>query len=63
MADHNYQCHVARLGIPDEFIHHGTQEELYRDCGFDAQGIVEKAMLMLPEVKSSLGEQTIKKSV
>jgi 1-deoxy-D-xylulose-5-phosphate synthase len=63
MADHNYQCHVARLGIPDEFIHHGTQEELYRDCGFDAQGIVEKAMLMLPEFKSSLRDQKIKKSV
>jgi 1-deoxy-D-xylulose-5-phosphate synthase len=63
MADHNYQCHVVRLGIPDEFIHHGTQEQLYRDCGFDAQGIVEKAMEMLPHMKASEETQKIKKSV
>jgi len=61
MADHNYQCQVARLGIPDEFIHHGTQEELYRDCGFDARGIVEKAVSLLPRVK--VEEERIKKSV
>ena len=61
MADHNYQCQVARLGIPDEFIHHGTQEELYRDCGFDARGIVEKAVALLPRVK--VEEERIKKSV
>jgi 1-deoxy-D-xylulose-5-phosphate synthase len=63
MADHNYQCQVVRLGIPDEFIHHGTQEELYRDCGFDAQGIIEKAMTMLPHVKASSESQSVKKSV
>ena len=48
MADHNYQCQVVRLGIPDQFIHHGTQQELYKDCGFDTDGIVEQALKLIP---------------
>ena len=30
---------VNRLGIPNRFVEHGTQNELYRECGFDADGI------------------------
>ena len=33
------QFEVRRLGIPDYFVEHGTQEELYRECGYDAEGI------------------------
>lgn len=40
MVDNNYHAHVKRLGIPDHFIHHGTQEELQIECGFDAVGIL-----------------------
>ena len=40
MVDQKYQAEVTRLGIPDEYIHHGTQEELWADCGFDTQSIV-----------------------
>ena len=39
MSDHKYNTHVTRLGIPDRFINHGTQEELYRECNFDANSI------------------------
>lgn len=46
MADNNYSATIKRLGIPDEFIHHGTQAELIHDCGYDAEGI-EKAILAL----------------
>jgi 1-deoxy-D-xylulose-5-phosphate synthase len=41
MADHRYSLPVIRLGIPDRFIEHGEQKELYRECGFDAQAIKE----------------------
>ncbi len=47
MADNRYQAEVARLGIPDKFIHHGTPEELQEDCGFDSYGIFDKALEML----------------
>jgi 1-deoxy-D-xylulose-5-phosphate synthase len=39
MCDNGYHSEVRRLGIPDYFVEHGTQEELYRECGFDAEGI------------------------
>jgi 1-deoxy-D-xylulose-5-phosphate synthase len=35
-----YRNTIRRLGIPDRFIGHGTQEELYRECGYDAGGII-----------------------
>ena len=37
----NYTSKVNRLGIPDEFIEHGTQRELYHICGYDAEGILK----------------------
>jgi 1-deoxy-D-xylulose-5-phosphate synthase len=39
MNDNGYSSEVRRLGIPDYFVEHGTQEELYEECGFDAEGI------------------------
>lgn len=39
MADNNYSAKVRRLGVPDRFIGHGTQKELWKECGFDASGI------------------------
>ena len=41
MVDQKYQAELVRLGIPDEYVHHGTQEELWADCGFDTQAIVK----------------------
>lgn len=46
MADHGYQAQVRRLGIPDEFIEHGTQDELYAECGYDINGMVATAAEM-----------------
>lgn len=47
MADNNYQAEVKRLGIPDEFIEHGTQDELYHECNFDAAAIAETVRTLL----------------
>lgn len=41
MADHNYKADVIRLGIPDEFIEHGEQPELWALCGYDTHTIIE----------------------
>ena len=50
MAEYNYQAEVKRLGIPDDFIHHGTQAELWRECNYDSQAI-EEAIQQLVGVK------------
>lgn len=47
MADHGYQAEVKRLGIPDRYIEHGSQAELYRECGYDRQAIEETAVEMV----------------
>ncbi len=47
MSDHNYHARVKRLGIPDSYIEHGTQTELYGVCGFDKEGMVNAALEML----------------
>lgn len=39
LNDNNFSTKVIRLGIPDRFIEHGTQAELYRECGIDTEGI------------------------
>ncbi len=40
-ADHQYQLNVTRLGIPDEFVEHGEQPELWAMCGYDTNAIIE----------------------
>ena len=39
MADHNLHPQVVRLGLPDNFIEHGTPEELYHLVGLDSEAI------------------------
>jgi 1-deoxy-D-xylulose-5-phosphate synthase len=47
--EHHYPVHVTRLGVPDRFISHGSQQELYRECGFDADGICRTVKKVLSE--------------
>jgi len=51
MADHNYSAKVVRLGIPDKFIEHGEQAELYEECGFSPNQIAEAVIEILKEKK------------
>jgi 1-deoxy-D-xylulose-5-phosphate synthase len=39
--------HVRTLGVPDQFISHGTQDELKKLCGFDREGITQAALQMM----------------
>lgn len=39
MADNSYHPTVKRLGIPDEFVEHGTIQELHHLCGLDEDSI------------------------
>ena len=53
MTDQKYQAEVIRLGIPDQYIHHGTQKELWSDCGYDTKGIVDNVIKTLSLSKQS----------
>ena len=47
MSDQKYSAEVVRLGIPDSFIEHGTQQELWEECGFDTGSIIKAALKVL----------------
>ena len=38
---------VRRLGVPDRFIPHGTQDQLRKLCGFDQEAITQAALQMV----------------
>ncbi len=39
MNDNGYAVNVKRLGLPDEFIEHGTPQDLYKQVGIDVESI------------------------
>jgi 1-deoxy-D-xylulose-5-phosphate synthase len=59
MVDQKYQAEVVRLGIPDEYVHHGTQEELWSDCGFDAPAIVKEVKTLTKFQDKSSSNQKV----
>ena len=49
MAQHNYTAQIKMLGIPDRLVEHGSLKELYRECNYDAQAIVETVREMMSD--------------
>lgn len=49
MVDNGYHAQVKRLGLPDHYVEHGTQQELYAENGYDTNGIVETAVAMMAQ--------------
>ncbi len=47
---------VKRLGVPDRFVQHGTQDELRKLCGFDKDAIAQTALQMVRRTKKKSRE-------
>lgn len=47
MGDHGYTAKIVRLGIPDKFVDHGTQKELYAECFYDENAMIETVRKMM----------------
>ncbi len=45
----NYKGKIVQLGIPDSFIEHGTQQELYAECGYNQENIVHTIQKLLSQ--------------
>ena len=41
MSDHDYQPHITRMGLPDEFVEHGTVAQLREIVHLDKDSIKE----------------------
>ena len=53
MSDNNYKNYVNRLGIPDTVIEHGTQDQLYAECGYDSKAIINASKKIIEKELSS----------
>ena len=42
ISDHKIDCETLSIGIPDKFIEHGTQNEVYAMCGLSKASIIKK---------------------
>lgn len=51
---------TLNLGLPDQYLDHGSQTGLLSECGLDANGI-ESAVLESPFYKPELNKQTVAK--
>lgn len=47
VTDNGYTAQIKRLGIPDKFVDHGTQKELWHECHYDTAAMVETAVKMI----------------
>jgi 1-deoxy-D-xylulose-5-phosphate synthase len=57
LADQGFTgVEVKRLGVPDRFIAHGTQDELRKLCGFDKDAIAQAALQMARRAKKKSRE-------
>ena len=55
-TDKNYKNDILRIVLPDNFVDHGTQQELHQQLGIDPDGIVSK-------VKVFCGDKRIRQGV
>jgi 1-deoxy-D-xylulose-5-phosphate synthase len=42
IVDNNFKNKILRIGLPDDFVDHGTQAELHKILGIDPEGIFNK---------------------
>lgn len=50
MADSGYSLPVKRIGIPDNFIEHGSPAELYHMLGMDAEGVMKTLKVVFKNI-------------
>lgn len=53
MNDNHYTPTVIRMGLPDQFVEHGSPAELYRMLGIDTEGILKMITSTVGNLQSS----------
>ena len=54
-VDKNYKNDILRIGLPDNFADHGTQQELHQQLGIDPDGIISKVKVFCGDKKIRQG--------
>lgn len=59
LSDKNFKINIVRIGLPDKFIEHGTQEELHHLLGIDHEGITQKVSCALHDYKEKKNKNAV----
>lgn len=59
MVENGYNSQIKRMGIPDHFVEHGSTKELYKQCGFDKEGILKTINEFMPN-RYSIGHYNVR---
>ena len=59
MADRGHAPHIVRLGLPDNFVEHGTVDELRQIVGLDRESI-KRSIIKLADEKVEDGKEAEK---
>ena len=51
LVSKNYKNDILRIGLPDNFVEHGTQQELHHILGIDPEGIVNQVKVFYENKK------------
>lgn len=54
---------VLHIGLPDEFIMQGTQQEMYQELGLDSPGIVQKVTERMTQLGLQVSGAALKSSI
>ncbi len=56
MTDHGFSARVLRIGLPDEFVEHGTQRELHDLLEMGPDGITERTLRFVRHLNPALSD-------
>jgi len=59
-ADHGVDAHVARMGIPDEFVDHGKPARYLERYGLTPEGVAQRAEELLFHLRAELAAQPVR---
>ena len=51
MSDNGYDVSIKRIGIKDNFVQHGSVDELYKICGLDEDSIYSSIIQLTNSLK------------
>lgn len=55
LTDKGYKNDLLKIGLPDKFVDHGTQEELHKILGIDPDGIADRIKIFFETKPVSVG--------
>ena len=53
-TEYKYQADLQNLGVPDQIVEHGKVEELYKECRYDKEGIMDTVKASIASLRKEV---------